>query len=108
MWDVGGELVGWIHVWGRDDDTAVLESLFIKLPHRCKGYARRLIREAIEVARRADYPMIEIHALETEPDAVSTWEHLLQIPSNQPGHVELLGRRRPSKGWRLPTASISV
>jgi GNAT superfamily N-acetyltransferase len=107
--DVGGELVGWIHVWGRDDDTAVLESLFVKRPHRHKGHARRLVEEAIDIAKRADYPMIEVHAMVREPEAIQVWErHLLCTPPNHSGHVVLLGRRLLAQGWRLPTTSISV
>jgi ribosomal protein S18 acetylase RimI-like enzyme len=105
---LGPTLVGSVDVLLRDDQTAVIEQLAVYPLHRKHGYGQRLVREAVASAQRAQVPMLEVFALEREPKAVSFWRHLLKVAPNIEGHLVLLGTRRPAKGWRLPTAGISV
>jgi GNAT superfamily N-acetyltransferase len=105
---VGGTLVGCVDALQRVDEIVVVEQLAVHPQHRGHGYARRLVREAVASARRARLSTLEVFALEREAKAVKFWRHLVRAAPNMDGHMMLLGTRRPAKGWRLPTAEISV
>ncbi|HVS06433.1 MAG TPA: GNAT family N-acetyltransferase [Candidatus Dormibacteraeota bacterium] len=104
---LGPELVAIVDVLRRDDETAIIEELAVHPRYQDQGYGGKLVRAPVASAQRAQLPILEVFALEREPKAVSFWRHLLGAP-NIGGHLILLGTRRPAKGWRLPTAEISV
>lgn len=105
---VEGRLVGSVDLWRRDQETAVIEQLAVHPLHRKHGYGRRLVREVVASAQRAGFPTLEVFALEREPKAVAFWRHVLGVDPNLDGEMVALGTRFPAKGWRLPTAQISV
>jgi ribosomal protein S18 acetylase RimI-like enzyme len=102
-----GQLAGWIHVWGRADDTAVLESLFVSPDHRGRGLARQLVRAAAATASDNDFPMIEVHAIEQEVRAVAFWRRLFEAAPTLRGEVQLCGRKLPAQGWRLRPSELA-
>ncbi len=88
--------------------TGVLEFLYVLPSHRNKGYARRLVQEAIRAAQDHDIATIEVFPLQREPDAVTFWAHLFRSAPTMAGEVVLLGQRWPANGWRLRTAAIAL
>ncbi len=105
--EVTGAVVGCIQLWRRGDGVGVLEFLFVMPSHQKKGYGRRLVQEAIGAARSAGIQMMEVYAMEREPEACAFWKHLLGTPNNT-GEATLLGQRLLATGWRLRTADIAV
>ncbi len=106
--DVDGQIVAFIFVQRRDDGVAVLESLFVHPDHRSAGYARLLVRAAVEAARGAGLETVEVFAMDREPRAIAFWRHLLGTPPNRKGMVQMPGGQLTAQGWRLDTAAIDL
>lgn len=106
---VGNALVGSVDVLQRDQETAIVEQLAVHPDHRQRGYGRRLVREAVAIARRTGrLPILGVFTFERDPKAIEFWRHLLGVPPNAEGYGLLLGERLPAVGWRLRTAEILV
>jgi GNAT superfamily N-acetyltransferase len=103
--EVAGTTVGGIQLWRRGDGAGVLEFLFVMPSHQKKGYGRQLVREAVAAARSAGIELVEVYAMDREPEARAFWEHLLGTP-NTTGVAMILGQQWSAKGWRLATADI--
>src|SRR5579864_4091290 len=75
---LGREIVSWIHLMIRDDDVALIESLFVHVDRRDNDYARLLTREAIRRTRSLGVENLDVYALDCDIDNDALWEHLLR------------------------------
>ena len=104
---LNGKFVGWIHLLIRQDGVALVESLFVYAHRRDRGYARDLVREAVNRASRAGIETLEVYALDRDEGNDELWGHLLRRLPNTAGEVRLLtsgSRDLHAKGWRMPVA----
>jgi GNAT superfamily N-acetyltransferase len=80
--EVNGEIVGtlqitFVHGLSRQGaKRAVLEAVRVASLHRGKGFGERIVREAIEIARRAGCAMVQLTTDKSRKDAHRFYERL--------------------------------
>jgi GNAT superfamily N-acetyltransferase len=106
-----GAVVGWIHLLIRQDNVALLESLFVLVTERHQGYARRLVRQAIVRAAAARIEILEVYALDRDLGNDALWGHLLKAAPNASGQVTVFTTPPvvlSAKGWHVPISQVWV
>ena len=81
-----GDLIGCAGLRRHDDETVELKRMFVRVEHRRRGHARRLLSSLEDHARELGYRKLALETGLAQPEAIALYESAGYLPLPGFGH----------------------